>query len=80
MLAAVIEFLGQITIEEDDSIADGGAIFSAAEAEDVDAGFPGDFFGGDIERGDGISEAGAVHVEFKAERFGDAADFGDFAG
>ena len=78
LFAAEGEFFGEFKIEEDDGVAHVGAVLGAAEAEDINTGLPGDLFGRDIEMGDGIGEARAIHVEFEPERFAAKADGVEF--
>ncbi len=78
LFAAVIELAGHVVVEEDDRLADGHPVLGTAEAEDIDAGLPGDFLGGDAEGGDGVGEAGAVHVEAQFMAAGDFPEGLDF--
>ena len=80
MLAAVIEIGGKGGIEEENGFADGHAVFCAAEAENVDAAFPGEFGWGAIEAGAGVGEACSIHVQGEVVRLagcGDGLDFID---
>src|SRR5204863_9737135 len=74
LFAAVIEFFGEFVIEKDYGVADGGAVFGAAETENIDASLPCDFLGSDIEGSDRVGESRAVHVHAETVLFGNAPD------
>ena len=64
LLAAVFEFVREFEVEKDDRVPDVGAVFGTAEAKDVNPGLPGDKFGMDVQAGDSIGKASAIHVQF----------------
>ena len=63
LFAAVIEFGGKFPVEEDNCFTKRHAVLCAAETEDIHPRLPGNLPGGDIERGDGVGEPGAIHME-----------------
>src|SRR6266850_4668267 len=62
LFAAVIKFLSQFAIEKDDCLSDGDTIFRSAKTENIDAGFPTDFFWRDAQGRYGIGKSRAIDV------------------
>lgn len=77
---AVLKVAGEVGVEEHNGFGDGPAVFGEAEAEDVDAGAPGEVGGGDVEVGEGVGETGAVEVDMEAEAVGGAGEVGEVVG
>src|SRR5687767_11101089 len=67
LLAAIVELAGEVAVEEHDSLAPVTSVLGASEAENVDAGLPGDLFRFRAEARDGVGEPRAVHVQGEAE-------------
>ncbi len=66
--------------EKDDRFSHHRAIFGEAERQRIDSGAPCDVGGRAAEKGDGIGEARAVHVELQPLALRDRADLSDLVG
>jgi hypothetical protein len=80
---AVVEFAGEVAVEEDDGLGGEEAVFGAAEGEHVDTGAPGEIGGravaAGLEGGAGVGETGAVEVDGNrvgVREVGERAEFG----
>ena len=78
LLAAVVEVFGQGLVEEDDGFAYRHAVLGAAEAQHIDAGFPGQLRRAAAKEGAGVGEARTVHVQVEIQLLADLADGANF--
>ena len=74
LLAAVPEFFRQVPVEENNDFTHRQGQLCRAEREHVHPCLPGDLFWRYPQGGDGIGEAGAVHVEVEVVPAGESAD------
>src|SRR3546814_17793468 len=83
MAAALLELAHPGTAaaaEKDDRLGHHRAVLGETERQRVDPDAPGDVGGGAAEKGDGIGEARAVHVQLQSLALGDLADLADLPG
>src|SRR3546814_15012539 len=79
MAAALLELAHPGTAaaaEKDDRLGHHRAVLGETERQRVDPDAPGDVGGGAAEKGDGIGEARAVHVQLQSLALGDLAEHG----
>src|SRR3546814_13892323 len=83
MAAALLELAHPGTAaaaEKDDRLGHHRAVLGKTERQRVDPDAPGDVGGGAAEKGDGIGEARAVHVQLQSLALRDLADLADLPG
>jgi hypothetical protein len=78
LLASIFEFAGELSLEEDDSLANRQSVLRSTETKNIDTNFSSNLFRCQAERGDGIRKSSPVDVNAKLMSIGNFRQIGKF--